>query len=83
MKFQQQKDTLMLQIEKVVGSPNEREWPSEIVIEVRAGVGGEEASLFAEELTSMYLRFAETRGWSSRKLDESRAALGGYKEGAI
>ena len=75
-----QKDTLAQQIEKIVGNPNEREWPNEIVLEVRAGVGGEEASLFAEELASMYVRYAESRDWSSKKLDESRAALGGYKE---
>lgn len=75
-----QKDTLLKQIEKIVGNPNEREWPNEIVIEVRAGVGGEEASLFAEELTNMYLRYAESQGWQSKPLDESRAALGGYKE---
>jgi peptide chain release factor 1 len=75
-----QKDTLMEQIAGVVGKDNEREWPNEIVIEVRAGVGGEEASLFAEELASMYLRFAEQKGWTWKSLDESRAALGGYKE---
>ena len=75
-----QKDTLLAQIEKIVGNPNEREWPNEIVLEVRAGVGGEEASLFAEELAGMYLRYAETKGWSARNLDQSRGALGGYKE---
>lgn len=75
-----QKDTLVRQIEKIVGNPNEREWPNEIVLEVRAGVGGEEASLFAEELAGMYLRYAEAQGWTSRNLDESRGSLGGYKE---
>jgi peptide chain release factor 1 len=75
-----QKDTLLAQIEKIVGNPNEREWPGEIVLEVRAGVGGEEASLFAEELASMYRSYAQSRGWSWKSLDESRAALGGYKE---
>src|SRR3990167_575581 len=55
-----QKDALIQQIEKIVGNPNEREWPDEIVLEVRAGVGGEEASLFAEELAGMYLRYAES-----------------------
>ena len=75
-----QKDTLLEQIEGIVGSDNEREWPNEVVIEVRAGVGGEEASLFAEELASMYLRYAEARGWQYKSLDESRAALGGLKE---
>ncbi len=75
-----QKQTLMLQIEKIVGNPLEREWPSEIVLEVRAGVGGEEASLFAEELANMYLRYAEIAGWKWKHLDDSRGALGGYKE---
>ena len=75
-----QKEALMAQIEKIVGNPNEREWPNEVILEVRAGVGGEEASLFAEELAHMYLKYAESRGWSRRALEESQGALGGYKE---
>lgn len=75
-----QKDTLMEQMVKIIGNPNEREWPNEIVLEVRAGVGGEEASLFAEELAQMYVKYAQAKGWSAKVLDESRAALGGYKE---
>ncbi|MBV9159251.1 MAG: PCRF domain-containing protein [Candidatus Kaiserbacteria bacterium] len=75
-----QKEALMKQMESIIGDPNEREWPNEVVVEVRAGVGGEEASLFAEELAAMYLRYAESRGWKWRSLDESRAALGGLKE---
>lgn len=75
-----QLETLVAQIASIVGGDNEREWPDEIVIEVRAGVGGEEASLFAEELAQMYLRYAESRGWRWKSLDESRASLGGYKE---
>lgn len=78
--IEQQKDALMTQMLAIVGSDNEREWPNEVVLEVRAGVGGEEASLFAEELANMYIRFAESRGWSTRKLDESRSSLGGFKE---
>ena len=76
----EQKKVLMDQMEKIVGGDSEREWPNEIVIEVRAGVGGEEASLFAEELAQMYVKYAQTMGWSAKGLDESRAALGGYKE---
>jgi len=78
--IEQQKQTLMEQLEKIVGSDNEREWPNEVVLEVRAGVGGEEASLFAEELAQMYLKYAETRGWQRKALDEARGSLGGYKE---
>jgi len=76
-----QKEELLKQMETIVGSgETEREWPNEIVLEVRAGVGGDEASLFSEELASMYLRFAESRGWKAKSLDESRAAQGGFKE---
>ena len=78
--IEEQKNTLMEQLEKIVGGENEREWPNEVVLEVRAGVGGEEASLFAEELAQMYLKYAESRGWSRKALDESRGSLGGYKE---
>lgn len=74
------KEALLGQMEAIIGAPGEREWPDEIVLEVRAGVGGEEASLFAEELAAMYLKYAESKGWSRRPLEESRAALGGYKE---
>src|SRR3989344_7544071 len=75
-----QKEALMKQIETIVGSGEEREWPNEVVLEVRAGVGGEEASLFAEELAKMYLKYAESRGWSRKALSESGSSLGGYKE---
>jgi peptide chain release factor 1 len=75
-----QKEQLMGEIEKIVGNVNEREWPNEVVLEVRAGVGGDEASLFAEELARMYLRYAETRQWKWRPLSESAATVGGYKE---
>lgn len=77
----QQKETLLKEMGKIIGQGDEeREWPNEIVLEVRAGVGGDEATLFAEELARMYLRFAEGNGWRWRALEESRASLGGYKE---
>ena len=76
----EQKEQLMEQIESIIGRPGAREWPNELILEVRAGVGGEEASLFAEELANMYLRYAELRGWRWRSLDESRAAMRGFKE---
>jgi peptide chain release factor 1 len=75
-----QKDALLKQMESIIGNPNEREWPNEVVVEVRAGVGGDEAALFAEELAGMYLSYAEARGWQRKALDESRSAVGGYKE---
>jgi len=78
--IEKQKDQLLEQFVKIVGDPNEREWPNEIVLEVRAGVGGEEASLFAEELAQMYVKYAQIKGWKTKTIDESRSELGGIKE---
>ncbi len=49
-------------------------------IEIRAGTGGDEASLFAGDLLRMYLRFCERRGWKTAILSESEGTVGGYKE---
>lgn len=51
-----------------------------VIIEVRAGAGGEEAALFAAQQLKMYLRYAESRGWKSELLDTSPADAGGIKE---
>jgi peptide chain release factor 1 len=51
-----------------------------VVLEVRAGTGGEEAALFAAEIFRMYQRFAETKRWKVEVLDESLSATGGLKE---
>ena len=54
--------------------------PKTIILEIRAGAGGNEAALFAADLANMYSRFAAKQGWSAVILDESRSDLGGYKE---
>jgi peptide chain release factor 1 len=51
-----------------------------VILEVRAGTGGEEAALFAAELFRMYIRFAERRGFKVSVLDESDADAGGLKD---
>jgi len=51
-----------------------------IILEIRAGAGGKEASLFAADLAQMYSKYAEQQGWKISMLDESRDELGGYKE---
>ena len=61
----------------------EEESPNEIILEVRAGAGGEEAALFAEELAIMYTKYAALRGWRVEPIDESRATMGGYKEASF
>ncbi len=51
-----------------------------VILEVRAGTGGEEAALFAQELFRMYTRYAERQGWRLEVLDHSESELGGLKE---
>ncbi len=51
-----------------------------VILEIRAGAGGDEASLFAQDLFRMYSRFAEARGWKHEVLDTSFSPIGGLKE---
>jgi peptide chain release factor 1 len=51
-----------------------------LIMEIRAGTGGDEAALFAGELFDMYKRYAETRGWKYEVLESSGTELGGLKE---
>jgi len=51
-----------------------------IIMEIRAGTGGEEAAIFAADLFRMYTRYAESKGWKYEILDFNQTGLGGYKE---
>src|SRR3989338_6669170 len=59
------------------------EFPNEIVLEVRTGAGGDEASLFAWELAHMYEKFAEAQDWLWKVNYESKSDLNGYKEASF
>lgn len=50
------------------------------ILEIRAGTGGDEASLFAGDLLRMYLKYCEKKGWKTALLSESEGTVGGYKE---
>lgn len=79
-----QKEELLTQIKNIVHSEDEEQkFPNEVVLEVRAGAGGDEAALFARELAEMYERFAEKSGWQYHVLYESMNDIRGYKEVAI
>lgn len=79
-----QRDNLVIQMDGILKEDEEEEeYPNEIILEIRAGAGGDEASLFAEELANMYKRYVETKGWQWIVLDESKSSLGGYKEGSF
>lgn len=77
-------DALEKQMTEIIESgKEEEEKPKEIVLEVRAGAGGEEAAIFAQDLAMMYEHFAEKKGWEFKKLDESQSEMGGYKEASF
>jgi len=63
--------------------PKDQDDDRDVILEVRAGAGGEEAALFAAELLRMYLRYAEEKGWKTQILDKSDAEAGGLKEASI
>ena len=65
---------------KVLLLPKDPDDSRDVIVEVRAGTGGEEAALFAGDLFRMYTRYAERRGWKSEVLDLSEAEMGGVKE---
>ncbi|GAB4099744.1 peptide chain release factor 1 [Sinomonas halotolerans] len=51
-----------------------------VILEVKGGEGGDEAALFAADLTRMYVRFAESKGWKTEVLSSTESDLGGYKD---
>ena len=66
-----QKEAIERQIEEIQKSDKEEEeFPNEVVLEARAGAGGDEASLFALQLVEMYERYSEAKKWSVEHLDE-------------
>ena len=78
---EEQQKMLIAEMDKILAvEESEEEFPNEAVLEVRAGAGGEEAALFAEQLARMYQGYATARGWQVRLLSESKTDLGGYKE---
>lgn len=70
-------------LEKELGNSENPESPMSMILEVRAGAGGDESSLFARELAEMYRRFAENQGWRFTLVDDSQSDLGGYKEASF
>ncbi len=79
-----QKNDLLEQMKSITCADEEVDkFPNEVIMEIRAGVGGEEAAIFAEDLARMYKRFCELKGWSFNFVNESRSAQGGYKEVSI
>jgi peptide chain release factor 1 len=71
--------TLLAEI-KVLLLPKDPNDEKNVLLEIRAGTGGDEAGLFAADLFRMYSRFAEAQRWKLEVMSESAGAIGGYKE---
>jgi peptide chain release factor 1 len=79
-----QKEVVFNQMKDILTVENEEEkFPNEIIMEIRAGVGGEEAAIFALNLSKMYKRLSDLKSWQFSIIDESKTDLGGYKEAFI
>ena len=65
---------------KVLLLPKDPNDEKNVILEIRAGTGGDEATLFAAEIFRMYTRYAETQGWKVEVLSTSESAVGGLKE---
>ncbi|AKT52375.1 peptide chain release factor 1 [Arsenicicoccus sp. oral taxon 190] len=63
--------------------PRDPDDDRDVILEVKAGEGGEESALFAGDLLRMYLRYAERRGWRTEIIDATESDLGGYKDVSV
>jgi len=68
---------------KILLLPKDPNDDRSVILEVRAGAGGDEAGLFANELLRMYLRYAERKGWKASLMDTSENASGGIKDASV
>ena len=64
-------------------TPRDPDDGKDVLVEVKAGEGGEESALFAGDLLRMYLRYAERRGWKTEVLSANESDLGGYKDATV
>ena len=68
---------------KILLLPKDPNDDKNVILEIRAGTGGEEAALFAQDLLRMYLRYTERRGWKAEIMDASDTGIGGVKEASV
>jgi len=76
----QKKDLLTKMSEILAPKEEDAGGPKSLILEIRAGAGGDEAGLFGLDLAEMYEKYARNQNWSFSKMDESLSELGGYKE---
>ena len=77
--LEKEKETLETEIQEYL-NPADPMDAKDIIVEIRAGTGGDEAGLFAADLFRMYTRYAENKSWTWHLIASSRSDVGGYKE---
>ncbi|HSP81363.1 MAG TPA: PCRF domain-containing protein, partial [Myxococcaceae bacterium] len=80
--LKQQREELEQEL-KILLLPKDPNDDKDVILEIRAGAGGDEAGLFAEEVMQMYLRYADRMGWKSELVDMSPGSVGGVKDVTI
>ncbi|MBW7890119.1 MAG: peptide chain release factor 1 [Chitinophagaceae bacterium] len=78
-RLEEEKEKAELEIRQLL-IPKDPQDEKNVILEIRAGTGGDEASLFAGDLLRMYIRYCEGRGWKTAILSENEGTVGGYKE---
>lgn len=78
-KLSEEQESLEEQI-KVLLIPKDKNDEKNVIVEIRAGAGGEEAALFAGVLYRMYSMYADSKGWSTEVMDMNSTGIGGYRE---
>lgn len=77
--LEEEKTTLNKEIDKEL-NPDDPNDKKNVIVEIRAGTGGDESALFAAELFRMYSRFSEANNWKINVLDSNQIGIGGFKE---
>lgn len=79
--LEKQRSGIADQLESMVeAAQQEDQFPNQIILELRAGTGGDEAALFAGDLVEMYLNYCREQGWQPKLVNSSENSLGGVKE---
>jgi peptide chain release factor 1 len=78
-KLKEQQGELLGEL-KLALMPKDPDDDRDVIVEIRAGAGGEEASLFAGDLFRMYSRYAQAKGWQAEVIDSNQSERGGFKE---
>ena len=79
LELKEQLATVQKELDEMV-RPKDPMDKKDVIVEIRAGVGGDESALFATELFRMYSHYAESKGWKTQLIDANRTGIGGFKE---